>query len=268
MKLLLFISLLICNAFSIQQTIIMESGRIPYADTILVTMPDKEIGNEKLPAVFLLHGWSGDFRQWDKITDLQQLADQYLCYIISPSGFYDSWYINSPVREDIQYQSYFINELLPLIINTFNIDSKNVFVSGLSMGGFGALSLLLHYPDKIKAAGSTSGVLDLTPFPNRWGLEKVLGQYKDYGERYYVYSPMGKLVVSSAFINKIIIDCGTEDFAYEVNREFYNLAKQKKLDIQFISRPGGHTWQYWKESIPYHFLFFSRQFTSSDNKEK
>lgn len=268
MKTTVFLLLLVCSAFGTQQTVIMTSGNIPYADTILITIPDKEFASEKLPAVFLLHGWSGDFRQWDKITDLQKLADQYHCIVITPSGFYDSWYIDSPVKEDIQYQSYFMNELLTLLVHSFPIDEKNIFVSGLSMGGYGALSLLLNYPDRIKSAASTSGVLNLTPFPGKWGLEKVLGAYPDYKERYFAFSPAGLLDTISVITNKILIDCGTEDFAYAVNKEFYDKAAEKKCDIHFISRPGAHTRQYWQESIPYHFLFFSQQFSAHTSDKK
>ncbi|MCC6549236.1 MAG: alpha/beta fold hydrolase [Ignavibacteriaceae bacterium] len=268
MKILLYIFLLSCSTFCTQQTVIMTSANIPYADTVLITVPDIVFNAEKRPAVFLLHGWSGDFRQWNNITDLQKLADQYLCYIITPSGFFDSWYINSPLISNQQYQSYFMNELLALLVHSFPIDENNIYVSGLSMGGYGALSLLLNYPDRIKSAASTSGVLNLTSFPGKWGLEKILGDYEEFKDRYFKYSPAGILDTTSFIANKILIDCGTEDFAYAVNQEFYISAKTKKVDIHFISRPGAHTRKYWQESIPYHFLFFSQQFTSSPAEKK
>lgn len=268
MKTIFSFLLLFCCTFGKQQTLIMTSANIPYADTILITIPDKEFTEEKLPAVFLLHGWSGDFSQWNSITDLQTLADKYLCFIVTPSGFFDSWYINSPVKKEIQYQDYFMNELLTLLIHSFPIDEKNIFVSGLSMGGYGALSLMLNYPERIKSAASTSGVLNLLPFPGKWGLEKILGHYEEFKERYFAYSPAGILSNAPAITNKILIDCGTEDFAYTVNQEFYHSAKEKKIDIHFITRPGAHTRKYWQESIHYHFLFFSRQFTSSGEVKK
>ncbi len=43
------------------------------------------------------------------------------------------------------------------------------------MGGHGAINLFLNHPGFFKSAGSTSGILDLLPFPDNWGIKNVLG---------------------------------------------------------------------------------------------
>lgn len=237
----------------------INSDLIPYTDTLLVFTPVKSSGTP-LPAVILLHGYSGDYTQWSRNSNLQEYADIYNCIIITPSGFFDSWYINSPLNNRSQYESYFTSRLLPYIINTLRADSAKIFLSGLSMGGFGAISLILHFPDKIKAAASTSGVLNLEPFIGKWGLPKILGSGGKIDSVYKLVSPLNRLNKSEKISNILLIDCGTEDFAYTGNVQFYQRAVEMGYNITFISRPGNHTHQYWKQALPYHFLFFSKLF--------
>ncbi|MEP7258746.1 MAG: hypothetical protein ABI687_10160 [Flavitalea sp.] len=62
---------------------------------------------------------------------------------------------------------------------------------------------------------------------------------------------------------KLIIDCGTEDFFIGVNRRFQQLLIDRKIDHEYIERPGAHNNEYWNNSIDFQLLFFKKFFSSS-----
>ena len=64
---------------------------------------------------------------------------------------------------------------------------------------------------------------------------------------------------------RIIIDCGTEDFFYEVNCRLHEALAEMKIGHEFTTRPGVHNWEYWKRSLRDHMLFFDDFF--NEDKE-
>ena len=59
---------------------------------------------------------------------------------------------------------------------------------------------------------------------------------------------------------KIIFDCGLDDFFLEVNRNLHKKLMDRKIDHDYIERPGGHNVAYWHNSIDYQVLFFEKFF--------
>jgi len=59
---------------------------------------------------------------------------------------------------------------------------------------------------------------------------------------------------------RIIVDCGTEDFFYTVNKNIHQELLQLKIPHEYIERPGKHDWVYWKNAVQYQLLFFSNYF--------
>jgi len=63
---------------------------------------------------------------------------------------------------------------------------------------------------------------------------------------------------------KIIFDCGTSDFFLTVNRDLHQKLLDKKIDHDYIERPGGHNGQYWRNSIDLQILFFWKYFQAAN----
>lgn len=61
---------------------------------------------------------------------------------------------------------------------------------------------------------------------------------------------------------KLIFDCGIDDFLIEPNRELHRRLVYNKTPHDYAERPGGHTWDYWQNSLPHHALFFAKAFES------
>jgi S-formylglutathione hydrolase FrmB len=227
-----------------------------YFDKHLLFKPKNYSSAKEYPLLFMLHGHGGDYQQWSEIADLQQYANKYNFIIVCPDGDYDSWYVDSPVDSAVKFESYFFNNLVPEIFESHNIDKQNVFITGLSMGGHGAINLFLNHPDFFKSAGSTSGILDLLPFPNNWGIKNVLGEQETRRDNWIKHSAIYNLDKIISLDKKFIVDCGTEDFAYDVNRRFRNSCSIKGIELNFIQTSGDHSYYYWNKSIVRHFEFF------------
>ena len=245
-----------------QQQFILQSDKLTKADTIWVFTPadyDENI-HQNYPAIYLLHGWSGTYHQWNDIIDCQEYADDYGFIIICPDGLFDSWYIDSPVPGENQMESFFVTELLPFISDNFRIQQQNVFITGLSMGGYGALYLFAMHSDSFKSAGSLSGLLQLDAWRHYYGIDRILGIEGNGKDNKLLsdYSVSGNIDKIKSAHKKIIVSCGTEDPFYTINQTFVTTCKRNNIDVFFTTSPGGHSGAYWASAIGEQFDFFRK----------
>ena len=243
---------------------VIESESLPSADSVLIITPENYKVTKDYPLVILLHGWSGNYLQWDSIAELEDLSNSYNFIIACPDGFYDSWYLNNPQKPALQFEDFFWNDFIVYLTKNYSVDSNNIFISGLSMGGHGAITLFLKNPNFFKSAGSSSGILDLTFFPDRWSIKNGIGSIHDYPEQWENSSAIFLLDSSNASNKKIIIDCGTEDFAYQVNLNFAKKCYDIGQNVTFLSIPGTHSRDHWEKMLPKHFEFFYNQIKESN----
>lgn len=255
---LFIFTLISCNGNK-PSVVVIESNYLPTVDSVLVASPENYSSDKNYPLVILLHGYSGNYLQWNSIVELQNFADAYNFIIACPDGFYDSWYLNSPLKPQLQFEDFFWNDFIGYMTNNYSIDTNNIFISGLSMGGHGAMTLFLKNPNFFKSAGSTSGILDLTFFPDRWSIKEGIGSIGDYPETWKDNSAIFLLDSLKHSGKNIIIDCGIEDFAYQVNLNFVKKCYDYGINTTFYSIPGSHNRAHWKYMIPKHFEFFYRQ---------
>lgn len=260
-KILIFLVILIiataCNKPE-PALLIIKSSFLPVEDSILVFTPENYSKKNTYPLVILLHGWSGNYEQWSTITNLQNFSDAYNFVIACPDGFYDSWYVNSELKQ-IRFEDFFIKDFLPKLKKEYSLDTNNFFITGLSMGGHGAITLFLKHPGYFKSAGSTSGILDLTHFPDRWSIKDGIGSIKDFPQLWQNNSAFFLLDSAKIGNKKLFVDCGTEDFAYPVNLNFVKKCQDLGYNFKFISIPGTHSHKHWRKMIPKHFDFFYKQ---------
>lgn len=254
---LLVILFILSSYLSAQDTLVFARKYLPSDNKTLVFVPDNDsAGVKRFPLLYLLHGWSGSSFDWNEHTKIQDYADKYGFFIVCPDGYYDSWYVESPLLENNKYRTFFINDLIPAIHSKYKIDSSYIFITGLSMGGQGAINLFIDNQNYFKSAGSMSGIMDITAFSDNWGMAKQLGDYKDNKEIWEKYSCVSNLKFIKDKKTPFLIDCGTGDIAYPVNIKLKEMAVKLGLNITFVSRPGNHNWEYWVESLPKHLDFF------------
>jgi S-formylglutathione hydrolase FrmB len=228
-------------------------------------------GKTNYSVLYLLHGAYGHFRDWLKSTPnknlVTDLADQYNIIIVMPEGETFSFYIDSPVNKESQFETFITQEVIQKVDATYRtIASKNGrVITGLSMGGHGALYLSSKHPELFCAAGSMSGAVDMNMMLNPDNLERtktlltpILGTEVLSAEAYKRYAVIDKVDLLKANKMPLIIDCGVDDFLIETNRELHRRLVYNKVPHDYIERPGAHTWEYWDNALPYHMLFFSK----------
>ena len=231
----------------------------------VIVIPDNYASTKELPVVYLLHGYSGNHLDWiTKAKGFEKAADQYNLIIVCPDGGYGSWYWNSPIDPKSQYETFVSDELVKAIDGKYKTikDRTGRAITGLSMGGHGALYLAIRHQDVFGAAGSMSGGVDIRPFPNNWDMAKQLGTYAEQPERWEKNTVINMLNLLTPNALAIIIDCGTDDFFYEVNENLHQQLMYRNIPHDFITRPGAHTWPYWTNAIKYQLLFMSNYFDS------
>ncbi len=266
---ILFVALIYSNlliAGSVD-TIAVFSASMQKDIRCVIVKPDSYTkNNNKFPVVYLLHGYSGSYNQWVSLApQLKNKADELQIIIVCPDGGYGSWYFDSPIDSSFRYEMFVSKELVSFIDKNFLTvaDANHRAITGLSMGGHGALYLAIRHNDIYKAAGSISGGVDIRPFPNNWEIKKRLGDTiccKQNWENNTVINQVSNLKNGDL---ALIIDCGVQDFFIQVNRNLHQKLLDLKIDHDYIERPGAHNNAYWKNSIDYQLLFFKKVFNRS-----
>lgn len=249
-------------------TLYVESNSMDKLIPNLVILPDAyESQKQPFAVLYLLHGASGDFKDWlKKVPELGQYADLYNFIIVCPDGSATSWYFDSPIDEKMQYETFVSEELIPGVDEKFNTikDRSGRAISGLSMGGHGAFFLAFKHQDIWGAAGSTSGGLDIRPFPNNWDISKRLGNYDEHKATWEENTVINLIYLLDGKKLKLIFDCGVDDFFYDANKRMHTKLMERNIPHDYIERPGKHNNEYWANSIKYQLLFFEEFFGSDE----
>jgi len=228
----------------------------------VVMTPDSYANDKELPVLYVLHGYSGNYSDWvKKSPNIHQMADLHQMIIVCPDGNFGSWYFDSPADPSFRYETYVATELVNWIDSHYKTikDRSGRGITGLSMGGHGALYLAFRHQDVFGAAGSMSGGVDIRPFPNNWDMAKRLGTYAQFPERWEQNTVINLLHLLTPGSLTILVDCGTEDFFFRVNNNLHEKMLERNIAHDYITRPGGHNWNYWNNAILYQTLFM-RQF--------
>lgn len=235
---------------------------------LIVYTPDAASKGTRFPTVYMLHGFSGDYTNWSsKEPRLAELSDAYGMVLVFPDGR-DSWYWDSPVDSSLQMESAITRDVVPYIDSHFpTINDRNKrAITGLSMGGHGSLWLASRHPDIWGNAGSMSGGVNILPFPKSWKMAERLGSYESNKGVWEQHTVINNIDALKAANLNIIFDCGVDDFFAAVNEDLHKRLLEAKVPHDYSSRPGKHTWEYWRNSALYHLLFFNEAFRKADAK--
>ncbi len=219
--------------------------------------------NTKLATLYLLHGYSGDYSNWvNKVPFIKTLVDRYNYMVVCPDGGFGSWYWDSPKDKNSRYETFITQELIAAIESKFEVckTKGGRAISGLSMGGHGALYLAMKHQDIYGAVGSTSGGVDIKSFPNNWEITRLLGSYAANREVWESHTVMNNLHLLTPNSLQIFIDCGYDDFFYGVNTKLHNELLYLNIPHTYLNLPGKHNWEYWSQSIVYQMAFFDMFF--------
>jgi S-formylglutathione hydrolase FrmB len=262
-----------CSYAASVDTINVQSKAMNKILKAAVVLPDSYQKSKTLfPVLYLLHGGQGSFRDWltlppDK-TLLHRLADQYNIMIVMPEGGATSYYFDSPLQKESQFETFISKEVIDKVERTYRVirEKRGRVIAGLSMGGHGAMYLAARHPELYLAAGSMSGVMNIDTrtwhVPESFArsraenFNRLLGPPKDTARPYLEYTIIGMTGKLKANDVKLIFDVGVDDFLIEPNRDLHRRLLANGTPHDYIERPGKHDWTYWENALPYQLLFF------------
>ena len=233
----------------------------------VITLPNVYFtqNDAQFPVLYLLHGAYGCYSDWSKKANLHSLADRYGVIIVCPDG-QDSWYFDSPIDPTMQFETYVSKELVAYIDSHYRTYANRYMraITGLSMGGHGALFLAFRHPDVFWSCGSMSGNMDITQYPDKWHIKDRLGEQAENPQRWRDHSVCNQVerLKNSPLqpAQNIIIDDGMNDIFIQNNIALHEQLLEAGIDHDFTVRPGRHSWDYWVNSLDYHMVFFFKAF--------
>ncbi len=221
----------------------------------------------KYKVLWLLHGTFGDYTDWIRKSMIELYASEKNLIVVMPSAL-NSNYSNWKAMMGMNYFDYLTEELMPLVHSWFPASSKREdnFISGLSMGGGGALKYALNHPEKFGGVAVLSmyardiekmdpSKYDIDPrtlssFENAGGYEKYADSYENLRKILLEKKDTGELP-------PMMFACGKEDFLYEGFCEFESWTEENGIDSTFIHVDDfTHEWRFWDIAIQEALEFF------------
>jgi S-formylglutathione hydrolase FrmB len=237
----------------------------------------------KYPVLYFLHGL-GENEQtlfktggWNLAEDLRQQHKIGDFLIVTPEAK-ASFYINSADGK-VAYSDFFLHEFMPYIEAGFRIRRGRRWraVTGISMGGYGALRLAFAYPEIFSSVSAQSAAL-MTASPQELNttmrsgtplgrlLAPVFGNPISIAH-WIDNDPLALAKKNRVAISKLAIyfNCGRDDeYQFEHGAE----ALHRQLDSEGINHefhlyPGDHSAPYFLAHLGEVMQFHSREFQSA-----
>ncbi len=239
--------------------------------------PDYESSSRSYPVLYLLHGGGDDQTGWVQFGEVLHIADKAInagkatpMIIVMPDANTGRrGYFNDP-KNEWRYEDFFFEEFMPYVEKTYRIKGEKRYraIAGLSMGGGGSFMYALHHPELFSSAcplSASTGPLSLEQTE-----ERLKRYYQDTGftkteiENYFKKHSAVELIrtMPEKDLKSVrwFIDCGDDDFLYEGNSLIHIEMRNRQIPHEFRIRNGGHTWTYWRESLPVVLDFVSMAF--------
>ncbi|HWD87745.1 MAG TPA: alpha/beta hydrolase-fold protein [Mucilaginibacter sp.] len=237
--------------------------------------PDYETSDRSYPVLYLLHGSGDDQTGWIQFGEVQHIEDKAIdegiatpMIIIMPDANTGRrGYFNDP-KGDWNYEDFFFKEFMPFVEKKFRIKAEKRYraVAGLSMGGGGSFIYALHHPELFSSACPLSAATGpLTVDDAKKQLSRNNPNVTDsaataYYNRQSVLALVNNMPDSLKKAVRWYIDDGDDDFLYEGNCLVHIAMRKKEIPHEFRIRDGGHTWTYWRASLPNVLEFVSDAF--------
>lgn len=167
----------VCAQAAKVDTVLVKSPSMQKDIKTVVVLPDAA-AQKACPVIYLLHGHGGNYATWISVKpNLPQIADEKGIIFICPDGE-NSWYWDSPLHANVRYETFIFSELINYVDQHYKTVARREgrAITGLSMGGHGAMWNAIRHSDVFGAAGTTSGGVDIRPFPKNWNMSDQLGE--------------------------------------------------------------------------------------------
>lgn len=129
-------------------------------------------------------------------------------------------------------------------------------IVGISMGGFGTLTLALKHPELFTFVGGISSAIDV---PSRPFSVHRIGQYRQHAA---IFGPWGSQTrrdndpyflassIDPQQMPYLFLSCGEQEGLFPANKRFTKLLQTRGFKYEFHAGPGGHDWNQWNSRLP------------------
>ena len=253
------------------------------AYNILLPADYETSGDKRYPVLYLLHGLTGNYGNWAGMGAGRAALGLDLIVVMPDGG--NSWYVNWAESEEGQKNAWddmITKDLIGHVDATYRTIAgrEGRAINGLSMGGYGGLTLGLRHPDLFCAIGSHSGALAFARgIGNRLRSGQDLPQRKNQAsdtpntkiaidgfQSPADRTPKGKiflkpedadavdpfklvLAVPKDKLPHIYLDCGTEDRLIAASRDFAKLLMENNIPFTYGESVGAHNGPYWTREV-------------------
>lgn len=204
--------------------------------------------------LYLLHGLYGSHTDWLTLTAIRRYAAEKRIAVIMPAG--ENSFYRDGTLPGRRYGSFIGEELVTLTRRLFPLSPKqaDTVIAGLSMGGAGAVHTACLYPHTFSAAaGLSSAFLRAAHLSNshpvftpKWA-QHIFGSTESM-EAAYKHT-VQSLTASADTVPYLYLECGTEDFLLDANRDFVRFLNGLGIPHEYGERNGGHDWLFWDIGI-------------------
>jgi S-formylglutathione hydrolase FrmB len=235
----------------------------------------------RYPVVYLLHGLTDNESGWIQFGEVHLAADRAIAdreippmIIVMPDGGV-TWYIND-YQGKVRWDDMFVKEFVPFIDASYRTRPAREYraISGLSMGGWGSLTLAMRHRDLFvacaafsaavwteKDAGAMADQMYDGMFAPLFGPRPAeKGQPAPYFKSVNPISLAGSVADTELKKVRYYIDCGDDDFLISGNCALHLVLTERKIPHEFRVRDGAHTWTYWRTGIVEGLKFIGASF--------
>jgi enterochelin esterase-like enzyme len=229
---------------------------------ICVYVPPGMAQYETLPIVTLLHGVYGSAWSWAysagvhlQVNKLIQSGELPPMILAMPSdGLWGDGSAFLPIG-GYNFEKWIAEDVPDALAECINGAKKTspLFISGLSMGGFGALRIGAKYGHKFRAMSGHSSITSLPQI--KFFAEESL---KNYAQDNIIDEDLFETFVHyKEQLPPMRFDCGVNDLLINYNRSLHKKMVREGMPHTYDEYQGGHEWGYWSKYIIQSLKFFA-----------
>jgi len=246
----------------------IETASLPEPARCLVLEPPSYRSNPagRYPVLVFLHDGYGNVETLERRGVAAELATRMSdgrlpeFFVVAP-GARGSWFSDS-LDGRRRWEEFLAGDLLRQLDARYRIvpGAAGRGITGISMGGFGALKIALKHPGLFGAVSSLSGALipigldDILRYGwmTRLTLKRVFGRRPD--PKTLSANDVWDLLREAPFEHAPFaahLRAGTEDFygLDGVAAQYGTLLNEHGIPTEIVLEPGGHDWDYWRRAL-------------------
>lgn len=238
-----------------------------------IYLPPGYDGKTTFPVLYLLHGYTGNEKDWVPGSGIAEKADQMIQagkiqpLIIVSVGYDNSYGLNSAEQtrkpcsqcnDEGRYQDYLHKDIIEYVDKNYaTVASREArYIGGFSMGGFSALYTAFTHPEMFSKVGGHSPAVWLDNWTNTGNLNGWLYPTEEVRK---TRDPIELAQSSDLTGLSVYLDCGRDDYYqfYEGAEKLHKTLIKEGFDSQYHLNDGDHDGKYLSSQLENYLLFYS-----------